>query len=344
MGTEKIKSMYLCPLCGKEHIPQLVERDGVTLIKGDKVTYKEQVIVCDASEEESETYVTSALSNKNLLAARDAYREQHHLLTSSEIASLRKSYRLTQSELAGVLGWGEVTITRYETKAIQDEAHDGLLRIIRDNPMELLRFVERNRRVLTEEKLEFVRNVIENKMAEGGTAFLRRWAVQSAYLAFRKPDASNGKRVFDEATFAAAVSYLAGKVQHLYKTRLMKMLWYADSLAYRDQGRSITGLVYRHMPMGALPVAHNELLELDCVRVREEERDDGSVQYLVEPCDGVDLGVLNKCEREVLDHVVERFKYCNAKAIVDTMHKERAYVETAPGQIISFEFAPYVTL
>lgn len=343
MKSEK-NSKRLCPLCGKEHDSCIVGREATTLIKGEEITYQEFVLVCNESEEEADSYVTASLSNKNLLAARDAYRVQHRLLTSKEIAALRKSYGLTQAELAQVLGWGEVTVTRYETKAIQDEAHDALLRIVRDNPMELSRFLERNKNILSPERFSAVQKCIVEKMESSGSSYLRSQAVQSAYLAYREPSALNGFRLFDEQRFAAAVSYLAGRVQHLYKTRLMKMLWYADSLAYRDQGHAITGLVYSHMPMGALPIAHNELMELGTVSTREEERVDGSVQYLVEPNDAIQIEVLSEAERAILDKVIDRFKYSDAASIVATMHNERAYMETDPGQIISFEFAREITL
>lgn len=49
--------------------------------------------------------------------------------------------------------------------------------------------------------------------------------------------------------------------------------------------------------------------------------------------------LLDEEERAVLDRVVERFRYCNATGIVEAMHRERAYLETEPGEIISCKFA-----
>ena len=40
-----------------------------------------------------------------------------------EIVAIRESYGLSQVDLAKLLGWGEATISRYESKAIQDEAY-----------------------------------------------------------------------------------------------------------------------------------------------------------------------------------------------------------------------------
>lgn len=53
-----------------------------------------------------------------LRTARDLYRQKHGLLTSSNIARLRGRYGLSQRALARLLGWGEVTIQRYEKGVI----------------------------------------------------------------------------------------------------------------------------------------------------------------------------------------------------------------------------------
>ena len=45
------------------------------------------------------------------------------------------------------------------------------------------------------------------------------------------------------------------KVKALYKVKLMKMLWYSDALSFKTRDKAITGLVYKALPMGAVPIA-----------------------------------------------------------------------------------------
>jgi len=45
------------------------------------------------------------LEDLNLLSARDTFRKEHNLLTSNEIRSIREKYKLSQSDLALILGW-----------------------------------------------------------------------------------------------------------------------------------------------------------------------------------------------------------------------------------------------
>lgn len=59
------------------------------------------------------------------------------------------------------------------------------------------------------------------------------------------------------------VNYLASKVDDLYKVKLMKLLWYSDVLNYKRYGLSITGLVHRALPMGAVPEGCEQTMMLD---------------------------------------------------------------------------------
>ena len=49
-------------------------------------------------------------------------------------------------------------------------------------------------------------------------------------------------------------------------------------------------------------------------------------------------------DKEVLDAVLKRFGKATKKEIVETMHKEDAYTETAPSDIIQFKYAKTLSL
>ena len=118
----------------------------------------------------------------------------------------------------------------------------------------------------------------------------------------------------------------------------MKLMWYADALSYKRRGLAITGLVYQALPMGAVPVGHNSIIDLKDV-----------------PCEEVDMGETNAYhfslsgkqtfselsneEKDILDVVIEKLGKMGKNEIVNFMHKEQAYVETAPRDIIQFKYA-----
>ena len=71
--------------------------------------------------------------SKGAVNSLDSYRKLEKLLTSKEIKQIWNKYKITQLEMAKLLGVGDVTVTRYETKQIQDEAHDKIMRLIDEN-------------------------------------------------------------------------------------------------------------------------------------------------------------------------------------------------------------------
>jgi len=328
-----------CPLCNKTH--EVEERERLTTIslKGDSVTYKERFYYCVNANEEENEFETGSMANENLLNARNAYRVKHGLLTSDEIVAIRENYGLSQVDLARLLGWGEATISRYESKAIQDEAYDNMLRLIKDNPLIALEFLKKNSDKFSGFKLFEIRSRIVEKLDSYGKEYLTRKAFEGEYASFEEPSDSNGFVTLDIDKLEAAVSYMAENVQNLFKVKLMKMLWYADALSYKKNGYAITGLVYRHNEMGALPIGHYSLMNLENLDVREEVSPNYDSMLHVYPRKGMDYSVLSDKERSVLDAVIKKFKNYKAKEIVDYMHEEKAYLETKPGEIIPFSLA-----
>lgn len=127
-----------CPLCDKTH--EVDERKRLTTItlKGDQVSYEERFFFCENADDEENEFETGSMTNANLLNARNAYRVKHGLLTSDEIVAIRESYGLSQVDLARLLGWGEATISRYESKAIQDDAAEKAY--LETNPGDIISF------------------------------------------------------------------------------------------------------------------------------------------------------------------------------------------------------------
>lgn len=328
-----------CPLCDKTHEVEERKRFATITLKGDKVTYEEKFYFCANSDDEENEFETGSMTNENLLNARNAYRVKHGLLTSDEIVAIRESYGLSQVDLARLLGWGEATISRYESKAIQDEAYDTMLRLIKDNPLKALEFLKKNADKFSGHKRLEVRSKIVEKIDSYGKEYLTRQAFEGEYASFEEPSDSNGFVLLNIDKLEAAISYIAEKISNLFKVKLMKMLWYADALSYKEDGYAITGLVYRHNEMGALPIGHYSLMNLENLNVHEEVSINYGSMLHVYPSKGMDYSVLSDRDKTILDAVIKKFKNYKAQEIVDFMHEEKAYRGTNPGEIIPFSMA-----
>lgn len=328
-----------CPLCDKTH--EVEERKRITTItlKGEEVSYEERFYFCANADEDENEFETGAMTNANLLNARNAYRIKMGLLTSDEIVAIRENYGLSQVDLAKLLGWGEATISRYESKAIQDEAYDTMLRLIKDNPLQALEFLKKNASKFTSTKLTEIRAKIVEKLGFYGKEFLTRQTFEGEYANFEEPSDSNGFTMLDIDKIEAMISYIAEEASNLYKVKLMKMLWYSDVLAFMEKGSSISGMVYRHEAMGALPIGHYSLMNLENLNVQEEMSCNYNTMLHVYPTPNMDYSVLSDVEKAILDKVIAKFKDYKAKDIVDYMHEEKAYSETKTGEIIPFSLA-----
>lgn len=326
-----------CPLCDKIHEIEERKRVTITIIKGEEVTYEERFYFCANSDEEENEFETAAMVNEKLLNARNAYRRKKGLLTSNEIIGIRENYGLSQVDLARLLGWGEATISRYESKSIQDEAYDTMLRLIKEDTLIALEFLKKNSDKFSPFKMLDIREKIIKKLDAHGKEFLTRQTFKGEYASFDEPSDSNGYTVLDIDKIETVISYLAEYMSNLYKVKLMKALWYSDVLAYIRTGRAMTGLVYRHEALGALPIGHYSLMNLENLNVSEEiSCNYDSVLLHVYPSKNADYSILSTSEKKILNDVIKKFKDYKASEIVNYMHEENAYKKTLNGAIIPF--------
>lgn len=325
-----------CPLCDKIHEVEEKKRFTTITLKGEKVTYEERFYFCANADEDENEFETGSMTNENLLNARNAYRVKHGLLTSDEIVAIRESYGLSQVDLARLLGWGEATISRYESKAIQDEAYDTMLRLVKDNPLQALEFLKKNADKFSGLKRLEVRSKIVEKLDSYGKEYLTRQTFEGEYVNFEEPSESNGFVTLNIDKIEAMVSYIAERVSNLFKVKLMKMLWYSDSLSFKVSGQAMTGMVYRHEAMGALPIGHYSLMNLENLNVIEEESFNYDSMLHIYPMKNADYSVLSDEDKDILNRVITKFKNFKAKEIVEYMHAEKAYTDTKSGEIIPF--------
>lgn len=344
-----------CPICHILH--EVEERTRMTniTIKGETVFYEEHFYICtntnkEISEQGQEItnqencnnrqceFQTEGLANSNLITARNTYRKIHNLLTSDEIVEVRENYGLTQVEAAKLLGWGEATIARYESKAIQDEAYDTMLRIITENPLRAIAFLDKNSDKFPELKRMQIRTKMVEKLDSYGKEFLTRQVFASEYVKFSVPSDYNGYKLLDLDKIESIVSYYAERIPDLYKVRLMNMLWYTDALSYKTHGNSMTGLVYRHESMGALPIGHCSLVNLKNINVREETEYD-STKYHFYPNATLDTSELSRNEVGILDTVVAKFRNYDTYLLMSYIQEEPACKQTNQGELIPYSLA-----
>lgn len=327
-----------CPICNKVHSLEKRKRLTQSIVKDEVVDYDEIYYLCPLNDEDENEFVPAGLMDENLLRARDSYRRNKNLLTSAEIADIRSFYGLSQCDFSALLGWGDVTVTRYESKTIQDETYDNLMRMVLENPMFALECIDKHKEKFNIEKYVRIRKNIIAKVEEYGNIYLKKQEINSLYINYDEENDMNGYKILDIDKVANVIGCFSQFVNNLYKVKLMKLLWYADSIFFGRYGKSMTGLVYLHMPLGALPIGYNEIISLPTVKVVEELVHE-EISYLILPSKEVNLSEFSLEELNVLEMVATTFKKYKSKEMIDYMHKEKAYTDTMPNQVIPYSLA-----
>lgn len=323
----------VCPFCGENKETYLSTQKANIEIKGQSIEYKENIYICKSCGEEFET---GELTDLNLINARDEYRKKNNLLTSFQIAAIRKKYNLSQADFSLSLGWGEITVTRYETKQIQDSTYDMVLRMVQINPFILLQLLEKSKNNFTEERYKIIQQNIRSSIKESTIQETYMDKLKNNYIIYNEPTEENGYTILDVKKLNNIVGIILSKEKCMYKVQLMKTLWYVDYLNYEKMGRSVTGLVYEKKRLGALPVGNNEIIYLPAVNAEEEYYSNGNMGYrLTVSKDFIPTKISNDLEK-IIEDVVKKFANKTAKEIVDYMHKEESYLRTNQNEVIPF--------
>ena len=329
-----------CEECGREVETKVITKRESYDVCGESIEVDAQILVCAECGEE---FYCEELDNATLIRAYNEYRRRHKLLLPEEIKKIREQYGLSQRSFAKLLNWGDKTICRYENGSIQDKAHNSLLLFLRE-PENMRTYLTENEIVLDERQkaklLDTVDKLEQDKEYRAGRRFFE-------IFFSRIPSEENGFKGFDYEKLCAMVLFFAHKSTGSLKTKLMKLLNYSDMVFYKENGISISGLRYAHLPYGPVPdnfdmilgkMAADHLAHIEVIYDGAYEK-----HQVVPECD-VPEGVLSDSEVEMLNRIYEKFKSFGSVEISDYSHKEKGYNATKTGQIISYAYAMDIEL
>lgn len=330
----------ICPNCEKITEIELISRVEKIMVRKIPIEVQVEYFHC---EECGVEFRDPKSTNDPLDSAYSEYRKQFGLLMPEEIKAFRKRFGFTQRELADLLGWGAVTLSRYENGALQDEAHDTSLRLAMDHEA-LLQLIQAKKGVLSDEKRKtLAKSLVEIIKTE--TSSLR--ALFESSFGDYEADEWSGYRTFDIAKLLNSILYFCYRVS-VPKTKLNKLLFYIDFKHFKDYILSITGSRYAHLPYGPAPDNYQHyiaLLHHDECAIGIEERDfnDFSGEYLTslkEP----NLNVFSPSELKVLSEIKEKFSEFSSTDLSNLSHEELGYKETKDGDLISYEYAQALSI
>jgi len=338
-------SMALCPNCEEYTDIALGIEKEVYNVRGEPIKIEAEVTICKKC---GEKIFDEERDSRNLEKAYSQYREKHNLLPPDEIRTIREKYGLSQRALSRLLGWGEITIHRYENGAIQDNVHDSTLRLIED-PQNMQKFFEANRNKLP----PYTVARLEKRI----TVFLQEdeeQAFQSSFerlVSHQNVDLTSGFKEYDLEKLKNMILYLVKRLDGVLKTKLNKLIWYCDFLYFKENSVSITGAQYVRITLGQVP-DHYELIFANMIhegflseseipyQTKDGEKIGEEYTALIEP----DESLFSEKETQVMDFIADTFREDTSTSIKEKAHQETAYLKCEDGDIISYEYAKELSL
>lgn len=321
-----------CPNCEKESSLLLVRKAEDFSVRGEIINVEVEYYQCQECGEEFED--SKSAIDPYEIAYRE-YRARKGMLQPEDIRNFRIKRGLTQKEFSELLGIGIATLNRYENGALQSEAHDRVIKLAME-PRNFLSLISNSQGILSDSKKE---KIISQLAEETEVSWLE---ITKDVFGNYNADLYSGYKKFDLVKFFEAIKFFCFH-ERIFKTKLMKLLFYADFGHFKKYSVSITGARYARLPYGPVPDQFERWLAaliLDEDGVRKEE--DWNQDYPGEVYVGnrsPDLSIFTPSELRVLASVKEVFQNFSAKRMSDLSHNEKGYQETETACLISYSYA-----
>jgi len=242
-----------CPNCGGLNEIEVKPVEETYTVRGEEITILADVAHCQFCGEQ---IFYEALDSKNLDKVYAEFRKRRDILTPEQIRAIRDKYGLSQRSLGRLLRLGEVTIHRYENGSLPSDAHNELLVLI-DNPSNVKALLAKVGSDLTPKEEENLRARLADLLVKN----TKRRLIDSAeeVLSNYEPSLFSGFRKFNPDKIQEMAVLIANEATNLSKTKMMKLFFYSDFYHFKNNGVSISGLRYAHLPYGPMVNNYNTL-------------------------------------------------------------------------------------
>lgn len=268
-------------------------------------------------------------------AALSMYRKAHKMVTPEQIVELRKSFGLSQRGFATLLGWSPTTVANYETGALPSNANNQLLQALIHRPQFANELFALSKQKMTKtdcqsfkynqqvSTAELTRFFVEPGVGEQQVAYTER----AGYSAF----------AFDR--FEQMALYFITAEKKLDRDKLNRLLFYADFTNFRTATVSMSGSAYIRLATGPVPQNYDLLYgfmqQRGSIKVTEVESGTSIVEQFSAQTDFLP-SMFTADELGILAAVARRFAQYTTHDLVTLTHREKAWINSDQGQLISY--------
>jgi len=325
------------PYTGKEMI--LCKEERPFSFRKEKFTVVYHFFRCPDS---NESFTTTELDDLNLNQLYNQYRLKHRLPFPDEIKQLREKYQLSASKMSEVLGFGPNSYRNYENGEVPNMSNSRLIQLVKDAKEFKKLLLLSN--AFEGKSLDKLKNKLELIIKEQKELRFNN-QLQEYLIGAPVPNELTGFKLPDLKKFTEMIIFFTEKLKP-WKTKLNKLLFYADFITYGKSGFSISGMRYRAIPMGPVPENYDSIFEylakLDDFDIYSTSFPNGGIgeQFKPNPKHKFTSDLFSDSELSVLDEIVERFRTTSTDEIIDISHKEKGWLVNKDTKgIIDYKFA-----
>lgn len=317
-----------CDVCGSTNT-YTKNHKHVYYIKNEKVVFISKRRFCEKC---NNLVYDKELDN---IASREAINNYNskYGLPKEKVVELRKKYNLSQELFAKIIGCAKKTLVSYELgKSIPNDIYLITLKTLYENPETLLIIINSNKERFSEK--EYLKITKELDGVFGNNS--KQLFLTSEF----EPTIYNGFTKFSIDKIKNMILLFADN--SVLKTKLLKEMFYADFIAYKEIGSSITGLEYAKADFGPVPDDFekiiNELSKEEVIEYKIEFKNEYECHNILRKVK-IQNKVFSNKEINIIERVKEFFNNYTSKKIVEFSHKEKAFIETNFYNNISYDYA-----
>ncbi|HYX06549.1 MAG TPA: type II toxin-antitoxin system antitoxin SocA domain-containing protein [Bacteroidales bacterium] len=293
-------------------------------------------------EDTGEQFEDEAFAQLNYNQLVNQYRVKYSIPFPGQIISIREKYSLSAAKMSGILGFGTNSYRQYEAGEVPNQSNAKLIRLA-DDPHEFRKLLNYCN-TLDPKFREKVHRTIDNLLEEEKKYKFEK-QLENYFFGACLPNNLTGFKTPDLRKFAEMVVFFTEKLAP-WKTKMNKLLFYADFMMHKQTGFSMSGVQYRAISMGPVPNNFNSIFEylankdeLDIYYVTFTDGGTGE-QFKPNPEKTFNKDLFNETELQLLETVAERFKNTTTSEIIEISHKEKAWIENnAERKLIDYTYS-----
>lgn len=281
---------------------------------------------CEETGEQFEDDVFAQLNFNQLV---NQYRVKYNIPFPEQIISIREKYNLSAAKMSEILGFGANGYRQYEGGEVPNQSNAKLIHLAED-PHEFKKLIIFCT-TLDQKFIEKIHNTIDH-LLEKQKKYKFEKQLEDYFFGTCLPNNLTGFKTPDFKKFSEMIVFFTEKLEP-WKTKLNKLLFYADFIMYQQTGFSMSGVQYRAIPMGPVPNNFNSIFEYlankDELDIYYSNFADGGIgeQFKPNPKKTFNNKLFTETELQILESVAERFKNTSTHEIIEISHKEKAWID-----------------